>query len=109
MQKVVSVILCGGFRFPTREKELEVIKSALRYGSVNLEDRFDFSKSSFEFIHDDENNSILANYEGDGGSAGYWNTMDYCIRSHLRECGGIIFLTESQRYFSFYMGRVEEF
>lgn len=108
MENVISVVFCGGWRFSTREKELEVIKSALKYGNINLETRFDFSNTSFEFIHDDENNAVLANYEGDGGSAGYWNTMDYRTRHYLQVNGGIIFAT-SKRTLGFANGTLKEF
>ena len=108
MEKVTSVVFCGGYRFSTREKELEVIKGALKSGDKDIEKKFDFSSATFEFIHDDENNAVLNNYEGDGGKAGYWNTMDYRVRSLLRSNGGVIFRT-SKKTFGFQNFKLMEF
>jgi hypothetical protein len=100
-EKVLSVTFCGGWRFSTGEKELATINGCLKSHGVDLNDTYDFSQASFDFIHDDENNTLVAEL-----SHSNWRSQNYKIRSFLQRNGGIVVHLQSGKIFGFYLGKI---
>ncbi len=86
-ERVRQVIFCGGHKFSTREMELEVITSKLERQGADLLNKYDFSSASFEFLHDNDNNRFLGEYEN-------LDHPDYKKRRWLQVHGGLLVSTE---------------
>lgn len=100
-EKVLSVIFCGGWRFSTREKELATINGCLKSHGVDLNDKYDFSQASFDFIHDTENNALVAEL-----SQSNWRSQNYRVRSFLQKNGGVVVHLQSGNIFGFSLGKI---
>ena len=89
--KVVEVIMCVGYKYSTREQEIDQIKQSISNRLRNHTSEYDFSNCIYTMILNDDNNSVLRNPDN-------WDNSDYYIRKYLQSYNGLIFKTQSKTF-----------